>query len=322
MMTCASRNVTRVSTTYFLKDGVAIPRIGLGTAGFIGADVVETALNAGYSLIDTAQAPEWYSERFVGEGILTYVRESGVSSTSRVAAVGPKLFMITKIHPRSFARASLRESLTVSKELLLPHRAGGLLDLVLIHSPYCWPGHCTSAELKYTWEECWRHLERYKSEGKLFQNMGVSNFDVYHLHRVSTMTNMRITLVQNWCDPFHQDKDVRAFATANDIAYMAYSSFGTQWSAAFDQNPVSNSPALLGIGSKHNCTVYEVVISWLLQGDVIVIPRSTKVHHLAQNIFTRRRHESGPFEWYECFLDDEDMMIIKSLDGTLGTPWN
>ena len=263
-------------------------------------------------MIDTAQAPEWYSERLVGEGVHAW--------RMNATTLAIESFIVTKIHPRSFVEPNLMKSLVASKELL--YSTEGLLDLVLIHAPYCWPDQCTSAELEFTWEECWRTLENLKSNGGLVKKVGVSNFDIALLRQLSVMSNTRVSLVQNWCDPFHQDKEVRAFAKSKNIAYMAYSSFGTQWSLKYDENPVSNHPVLIDIAEKHNCTIYEVVVSWLLQEDVIVIPRSSKVEHLKQNIFTYRKHENGPFEWYDCFLDDEDMIDIGSLDGALGSPWD
>ncbi len=116
-----------------LERGRSMPRVGLGTAGIhmVGglghsADLVKEALDSGVRMVDTAQAPEWYSEEEVGNGLLKYdVKEKGMP------------YLVTKIHPRSFEYDAMERSLYYSKEKL------GLdkdtpIDLVLLHAPTCW----------------------------------------------------------------------------------------------------------------------------------------------------------------------------------------
>lgn len=309
-----------VSTEYYLDNGRSIPRIGLGTAGLgtRGAQIVEEALRLGYAMIDTAQAPEWYSERLVSEGLSAY-RSSDAGRTNDNATYP---FTITKVHPRSFARERLEMDLNNSRKMLCDTIENGveMIDMVLIHSPICWPNHCSELEIKHTWEDCWRGLEELKSQGKLFRYIGVSNFNILILRQLIASSNTPVSLIQNWCDPFHQDKEVRTLAKNHNIAYMAYSSFGTQWTSLYEQNPVMSSPDLLDIAKKHNCSVHEVVLSWLLQDGIIVVPRSKSLKHLEKNLFLHRKIKYGPFCWYDCFLDDNDMRRIASLDNTLGDP--
>jgi diketogulonate reductase-like aldo/keto reductase len=141
---------------------------------------------------------------------------------------------------------------------------------------------------------------------------------------------------------------VRDFARANGIAYMAYSSFGTQWSGKYpkNNNPVFSNPVLKNIAKKHKTTVSAVVLSWVLQEDAIAIPRASKEEHIHENaaFIVHQEDEDGEEKNKEnvvdtdtdkaennlknkkrmlrVFLDAEDMKAIRDLDGTLGTPWD
>lgn len=148
-------------------------------------------------------------------------------------------------------------------------------------------------------------------------------------------------MVQNWMDPFHQDKETRAFAKANGIQYMAYSSFGTQWQGKFGgTNPVLSNDVLQRIASKHSLTVSQVVLAWVIAEGCIAIPRSSQPDHITENFGSS--YHSHHFDAYEVStrsasngeelsmssdpnlirLDMDDLEAIRALDGALGTPWD
>lgn len=289
--------------------GLRIPRLGLGTAGLgsTTAYVTQTALEAGVRLVDTAQAPEWYSEEKVGDGLRNFL--VGRTSENDVVTV------ITKIHPRSFERARMEESIIKSKQALYGS-TDSTLDIVLLHTPHCWEGHCTPEELSTTWREGWRNLENLMSSGGI-SAVGVSNFDKNLLTELIHMSKVKVSVVQNWMDPFHQDKEARQYAAEQNMVYMAYSSFGTQWGR--EENPVFSSTVLLAIAGKHDTTVSDVVISWLLQEEVVAIPRASSKDHIIANSSPITTGIKG--EVLRVFLDKDDMEQIRSLDGTLGHPW-
>ena len=311
-------NYTIVTSHLFAKSGLQIPRIGFGTAGLglSTQEAVQSALDVGYDMVDTAQAQEWYSEESVSKGI--------GHSRKRLEDV----FIVTKVHPRSFAFSRLEKDLERSHSLLSIENE--LLDLVLIHAPFCWPGHCTEAEKRHNWQECWRNLEFLKSDGRFVGHLGVSNFDVTLMEALLSYSNTQVAAVQNWCDPFHQDLEVREIAKEHGIVYMGYSSFGTQWSHKLGYNPVLESHVLLDIATKHQVSTTQVVLSWLLQEEVVSIPRSTSIPHIRENLFLKQRKAvaggedhrdaQGVYE-YECFLDHDDLRRIHALDGSLGVPW-
>jgi diketogulonate reductase-like aldo/keto reductase len=131
------------------------------------------------------------------------------------------------------------------------------LDVVLLHAPWCWAGHCSKEEETYSWKEAWNSLEKIKLDGDVFA-IGVSNFDVNLLQQLLQMTNTKVSVIQNWMDPFHQDKEVRKLCEENNIIYMAYSSQGTQWEGNLRYNPLHRSSLLINIAAKHNETLYQV----------------------------------------------------------------
>lgn len=138
-------------------------------------------------------------------------------------------------------------------------------------------------------------------------------------------------------DPFHQDREVREFARSHGIEYQAYSSLGTQWSNSprmrGQPNPVLNSWVLQDIAVKHNTSVARVVIAWVNAEGGIALPRTRSAEHIEDNFgFLREVDSTGaaaPRSTIESAairqvvpLDADDLSRIRSLDGTLGVPWD
>ena len=317
--TVVGDNVPSESVSYdvHLSHGLHIPRVGLGTAGLPGKTVavVREALAAGVRLLDSAQAEEWYSEEDVGKGIVEYCAESEGNRNQLW-----DLVIITKIHPRSFREDLMRDIITRSRQLFYSgwYPTKESLDVVLLHSPYCWTGHCTKEEEAISWQEAWKSLEKFKERGKI-RAIGVSNFDVNQLKELEGFANTKIAIVQNWMDPLHQDVQVRKFCKDRGIVYMAYSSLGTQWDGKFrGRNPVLENKTLQKISIEHETSVAAVVASWLLQEGVITIPRASSTEHIRENAFFGKRGDDGSFP---VFLTYSNMQDIRSIDGSVGVPW-
>ena len=103
-----------VSRIIPLPHDVHMPRLGLGTAGLgsFTADTVAQAAKAGVRMIDTAQAPEWYSEERASLGLSEFV------GASLGAAAREDFYIVTKVHPRSYARDALHDAVVASQKLL------------------------------------------------------------------------------------------------------------------------------------------------------------------------------------------------------------
>ena len=309
-------------------ESVRLPLLGLGTAGLRGKthEIVLQALQIGVRMVDSAQAQEWYDERGVGTAV-SYFESGGNEAQSTLPII-----IVTKVHPRSFEYAAMNSKLLESRENFKRSH----LDVVLLHAPWCWPGHCTREEEAVGWEAGWNNLVALKEEHKIGA-IGVSNFHLELLQRlVLDDMGARVDVVQNWMDPFHQDREVRAFCAAHGVQYMAYSSFGTQWSR--NPSPVAASPVLQRIAVKHNASVTKVVMAWLAAEGVVAIPRSSNPQHLGENfaalVNEQQRSDvcsnnSGDVSNTSCgeaetsvVLDEEDLSEIRGLDGTLGDPWD
>ncbi|CAN0018619.1 unnamed protein product [Scytosiphon promiscuus] len=367
-----------------LNNGVSVPRIGFGTAGLGQATegAVSQALAVGYRHIDTAQAQEWYREEAVGLAVKKAISGSpeagrndggeafgaegdgeaagesvgqgsdggdgGTTHATPEAGALPRegVFVTTKIHPRDFGAERLRAMVDISRSNL--HG----VDLLLLHSPFCWPGSCPDNPT--AWQEGWRGLEKLYSEGAV-RAIGVSNFSESLLRELLQMTTVVPAAVQNWMDPFHQDRAVRTLCAEHGIAYIAYSTLGGQWayrpSSSPFPNPVSADPILKGIATTHGTSVQAVSLSWALQSGAIILPRSSNPERMRENLrrfvdvdesfgsatddgvqrlegggdggaAAEQRCETGRYSERDAsvnvFLTPEDVRAIDSLDGTIG----
>lgn len=112
--------------------GLALPRLGLGTAALHGSstyDLVTAALEAGVQLIDSAQAPEWYNEEQAGKAVMDY----------RAKHEDEQVIFLTKIHPRDYEEHRMQYSLDRSSEYVHGDNDKPI-DVVLLHSSRCWTG--------------------------------------------------------------------------------------------------------------------------------------------------------------------------------------
>lgn len=287
-----------------------------GTAGLGDQtqNIVRRALELGVTVIDSAQAGEWYSEVGVGDGLAIYGATQNTTTHDVV--------IVTKIHPRSFELQKMQKALAKSQASF----GRNYLDVVLLHFPRCQQGQCTAEESKVSWQTGWKNLEHLRTQFNI-KEIGVSNFEHSELQTLLQMANSKVSVIQNWMDPFHQDGAVRELAHIHHVQYMAYSSFGTQWGRKYNHNVVFHNPALERIAQKHGTSIAKVTMSWLYLQNVVAIPRSTKIDHLEENFAlmkskTSQRRDIGACEIEPVPLDRDDMELIRSLDGILGTPWD
>ncbi|CAK9251686.1 unnamed protein product [Sphagnum jensenii] len=213
---------------------------------------------------------------------------------------------MTQSERNLLGHGSLDEGDSISGEL-----KNATLPVVLLHSPYCWSGHCTAAEQTVSWREGWRNLEEYHRQGKA-KTIGVSNFDLGLFTELLSITTAPVGVVQ--------DREVRLLAAKTFAVYMAYSSLGTQWEHKLGHNPVFASETLQRIAHLRGLSVAQVVTSWLLQSGVVAIPRSADPAHIRElGIFiTEQSAGNEKKEGVRVYLEEEDMRAIEALDGTLG----
>lgn len=228
--------------TYDLNDGTTIPAIGFGTyplTGDEGVTAVQSALEAGYRLLDTAV--NYGNEAEVGEAI----RRSGVPRDEIV--VTSKL--PGRHHAYDEAVASVRESLV---------RLGlDRIDLHLIH----WPNPSVDR-----YAEAWRALVDCRREG-LVRSVGVSNFTPTHLDRVVEETGVTPAVNQIELHPYFPQEQMRAENARRGIRTCSWSPLGKR-QAPFAERPVADA------AERHGVSPGQVVLRWQLQLGAVPLPKS------------------------------------------------
>ncbi len=246
-----------------------MPRIGYGVYQVSPAECercVSDALSVGYRMIDTAQA--YHNE----EGVGAAVKKSGIARD--------ELFLVSKVWISNYgfdkAKASIDESL---RKLGTDY-----IDLMLLHQPFC---------DRYG---AYRALEAAYKEGKV-RAIGVSNF--YPDHFIDLASNVEIVPAVNQVETHVFDQQIEP------QGYMK--EFGTHMMAwaplAEGRNNFFTNPVLETIGEKYGKSVAQVALRWLIQRDVIIIPKSVHVERMQQNL------DILDFE-----LSQDDMAAIAGLD--------
>lgn len=255
--------------TVTLNNGVVMPQIGYGVYQVSPAECercVSDALKVGYRMIDTAQA--YHNE----EGVGAAVKKSGIARD--------ELFLVSKVWISNYgfdkAKASIDESL---RKLGTDY-----IDLMLLHQPFC---------DRYG---AYRALEAAYKEGKV-RAIGVSNF--YPDHFIDLASNVEIVPAVNQVETHVFDQQIEA------QGYMK--EFGTHMMAwaplAEGRNNFFTNPMLEAIGKKYGKSVAQVALRWLIQRDVIIIPKSVHVERMQQNL-----------DIFDFELSQDDMAAIAALD--------
>jgi diketogulonate reductase-like aldo/keto reductase len=229
--------------------GATIPIVGLGTWTLAGRDcvhLVEAALDAGYRHIDTAQM--YGNEAEVGEAVRRSGRRDAVFVTTKVAP--------GNLSARDFER-STKDSLS---QMRLP-----FVDLLLIH----WPNSSISLA------ETIGALNKMRREG-LTKHIGVSNFTVALLEEAIRLSDAPIVCNQFECHPFLDQDKLIAACRKHDVAVVAYSPVA--------RGRAEGSDVLERIGKAYGKSAAQVSLRWLVQQGIVVIPRTSKVERLKENI--------------------------------------
>lgn len=252
-----------------LNNGVKMPKLGYGVYQTPPEETERCVLDAiriGYRSIDTAQA--YGNEEGVGNAIV------------KCGLPREDLFITTKIWISNYgyekAKASIEESL---KKL-----QAGYIDLLLLHQPF---GDYYGA---------YRAMEEAYKEGKV-RAIGVSNFypdrylDIFHFSEIKPAVNQVETHV------FQQQKVAKKYMEKHGTQIMSWGPF------AEGKNDYFQNPVLKEIGAQYGKSVAQVALRFLLQSDVVVIPKSTHENRMKEN-----------FDVFDFALTEEDMKKIQALD--------
>jgi 2,5-diketo-D-gluconate reductase B len=254
-------------------NGAKIPLVGLGTWELRGracARVVEQALRLGYRHIDTAEMYD--NEREVGDGL----RASGLKRNA--------FFVTTKIWPSHFAPRALERA---ARDSLMRLRLSEV-DLLLLH----WPNP------QIPLAETIPALCKVKRDG-LARHIGVSNFTVALLEEALAVATEPLVCDQVECHPYLDQSKVIAACHEHGMAVVAYSPIA--------RGNAKNDKVLAGIGAVHKKTAAQICLRYLVQQDIVVIPRTGKLERLSENAAL-----------FDFALSDEEMAEIAALSRSGG----
>jgi diketogulonate reductase-like aldo/keto reductase len=256
--------------TVTLSNGVKMPLIGIGlwqvTDQLEAENAVYEALKAGYRLIDTAAG--YLNEEAVGRAI----ERSGVPRE--------EIFVTTKIWVQDAGYESAKRAFGKSlNQLRLDY-----LDLYLIHQPFG------------DYYGTWRAMEELYREGRI-RAIGVSNFLPDRLMDLIMHNEITPHVNQIETHPFCQQTDANAFLKSLNVQHQSWAPF------AEGRNNLFGNEALARIAAKHNKTIAQVVLRWLVQRNIVFIPKSVRKERIVEN-----------FNIFDFELDADDMERIKTLD--------
>ena len=256
--------------TVKLNNGIDMPLLGSGV--FQITDIKEaekavlTALDAGYRLIDTASS--YGNEEAVGRAI----KKSGITRSD--------IFVTTKLWVQDTGYEATKRAINESlKKLQLDY-----LDLYLIHQPY---GDVYGS---------WRAMEEAYESG-MIRAIGVSNFEPDRIWDLALYNRVRPAVNQIEINPWMQQQDAVKFLQDKAIQPEAWAPF------AEGKNQIFSNPLLQEIGLSHHKSVGQVILRWLIQRKIVVIPKSVHRERIVEN--------SNIFDFT---LTDQEMTKINRLD--------
>ena len=252
-----------------LNNGVKMPMIGFGVYQIDPSETercVCDAVETGYRSIDTAAV--YLNEAEVGAAI----RHCGVPRE--------ELFITTKLWVQDAgydaAKKAAEESL---RKLGIEY-----FDLYLVHQPI------------RDYFGAWRALEELYREGKTCA-IGVANFYPDHLANLMLCAEVTPQVNQIETHPYFQRTADHAFMQERKVQHESWGPF------AEGRNNLFSDPVLSAVAVKHGKSIAQVVLRWLLQRGVVVIPKSVHKERMVQN-----------FDVLSFELDDDDMATIARLD--------
>ena len=265
-----------------LNNGVMMSSPGYGTGAIRGwqadnddvADVVATAIRAGYRHLDTASI--YGNERSVGRAI----KAGGVARD--------ELFVVTKAWNTEFGYDQIQRAFDDSRQRLdLEY-----IDLYLLH----WPDPNLIAE-------SWRAMEKLVEDRKV-RAIGVSNYRTSDLELLLESANIRPACNQIEIHPYFSQPEVRALCQDLNIQVVSYSPLGTgDWSGIPRASKPVADPVIIEIAARHEVAPAQVILLWNLQHGWVPVPKSEDPGRMRQNI-----------ELEHFTLSDEEMSRIDSLE--------
>ena len=251
-----------------LNNNIQMPMIGFGTFLMGGSECEESvlaAIRSGYRMIDTAEV--YGNEEAVGNAIV----KSGIPRE--------ELFIVTKVNYKSY------ENVRETVEQSLKNLQTDYIDLLLLHWPFA------------NYYNAWRELENLYEEGKL-RAIGVSNFEPAQLVDLIAYNRIVPAIDQIETNLYCQRSEERKWLDKKNVAHMAYALLGQG-----NRNEMFSEPEVTALAEKYHKSAAQVLLRFLTQKGIIVIPRSTKPEHIREN-----------FDIFDFTLTEDELSKLTALD--------
>ncbi len=263
--------------TKTLNNGLRIPVIGLGLWQIKDQDTFikafEAAYKAGYRLFDSAQF--YKNEQFIKEAIktLNLKRED--------------LFITSKIAVNNFGYKKVKKSFDQSLDKI----GSPYVDIMLLHFP-----------VSILRKKSWIALEEYYALKKA-RAIGVSNYTIRHLEDLKRYSNITPAINQVELHVFLQQPDLIKYCDDNNITVEAYSPLA--------HGLAMDNEEILKISKNYNKSYTQIMLKFLLQLGLIIIPKSVNESRIQENI-----------SLFDFEIDSRDMNHLRKLNKDLRTCWN
>ncbi|MDS0526244.1 aldo/keto reductase [Clostridium sp. SHJSY1] len=273
--------MNRLSDTFTLNNDYKIPCVGFGTwqtpDGETAVNAVKAAIQCGYRHIDTAAI--YGNENSVGKGI------------TECEVPREEVFITSKVWNKERGyKKTLKAFEKTCEDLGVDY-----IDLYLIH----WPASQSQFE---DWEEI--NLETWKAMIELFKadkikSIGVSNFMPHHLKALME-TEIKPMVNQIEFHPGQMQEETVEYCKKNGILVEAWSPLGT--------GRMLTNEVLMNIAEKYQRSVAQVCIKWILQQDILPLPKSITPSRIEENT-----------QVFDFELSQEDMEIINGMEYSGGS---
>ncbi|PIO83340.1 2,5-diketo-D-gluconic acid reductase [Loigolactobacillus backii] len=273
--------------TFKLNNGVEIPAVGFGVFQIENGgtkQAVLDAIDAGYRLIDTAQA---------------YGNEAEVGAAIKESSVDRKeLFVTTKVWVSSTGYAATKKEFQEALDRLQLD----YLDLFLIHQPY---GDVYGS---------WRAMEELQKEGKV-RAIGISNFNADRFVDLNLHNEVTPQVNQIEINPWNQQVDELAWLKKLNIQAEAWAPFAEGKHGLFTNDVLSK------IAAAHNKGIGQVVLRWLYQRGIVSLAKSVHKERMAENInifdfelsTTEMQQITSLDKKESAFFDHRDPKMVEQL---------